>query len=126
MAKDNKNKKSRKASREERNRKVREGAFDFFTGEWLTSVFFGKHKFAVLITVAMLILYISYKYEFKSRMNEINRLKVELAKAQSESIRQKSLYRSNIRESEMQRRIQAAGLDLHMQSTPPYELKYED
>lgn len=122
MAKDNKDKKTAK---EERKRKVRDGALDLFTGEWLTSVFFGKHKFAVLITVVMLILYMSYKYEYKSRMREINSLKVELAKTQSESIRQKSLYRSNIRESEMIERINEAGLDLRMQPKPPYELKYE-
>lgn len=122
MAKTKKEKKGKKETK----RKVMEGARDLFTGEWLTSVFFGKHKFAVFLTVALLVLYISYKYEYQTRMREINTLKVELAKVKSESIRQKSLYRSNIRESEMVRRIHEAGLDLRMQPKPPYELKYEE
>lgn len=122
MAKTKKEKKGKKETK----RKVMEGARDLFTGEWLTSVFFGKHKFAVLLVVALLVLYISYKYEYQTRMREITTLKVELAKVKSESIRQKSLYRSNIRESEMVRRIHEAGLDLRMQPKPPYELKYEE
>lgn len=122
MAKDKKEKKNKKETK----RKVVEGARDLFTGEWLTSVFFGRHKFAVFIAVVMLILYISYKYEYKTKMREITTLKTELAKVKSESIREKSLYRSNIRESEMAQRIREAGLDLRMQPKPPYELKYEE
>ncbi|MDE7377225.1 MAG: hypothetical protein K2N16_10305 [Muribaculaceae bacterium] len=118
--------KKEKKDKTETKRKMMEGARDLFTGEWLTSVFFGKHKFAVLLAVALLVLYISYKYEYQTRMREITTLKTELAKVKSESIRQKSLYRSNIRESEMVRRIHDAGLDLRMQPKPPYELKYED
>lgn len=122
MAKTKKEKTDKKAAK----RKMMEGATDLFTGEWLTSVFFGRHKFAVLLAVALIVLYISYKYEYQSRMREITTLKTELAKVKSESIRQKSLYRSNIRESEMVRRIHGAGLDLRMQSTPPYQLSYDE
>lgn len=122
MAKGSKEKKGKRETK----RKVMEGARDLFTGEWLTSVFFGKHKFAVLMGVALLVLYISYKYEYQTRMREITTLRTELAKVKSESIRQKSLYRSNIRESEMVRRIHEAGLDLRMQHKPPYQLQYEE
>lgn len=117
--------KNKKDKQKEAKRKAMDGARDLFTGEWLTSVFFGKHKFAILLGVALIVLYISYKYEYQTRMREITTLKSELAKVKSESIRQKSLYRSNIRESEMVRRIQDAGLDLRMQPQPPYQLKYD-
>lgn len=120
MASDSKNKKSKSLGA-----RFRDGFVLLLWGDTVSSTFFGRNKFTVLVITAMLMVYISFKYECKTQKETIDRLNKELAIMRSESIRQRSEYKSGTRESTMQAVIDSLRLALHVQEQPPYLLTYE-
>lgn len=94
-------------------------------GDVMSSNFFKNNKFTIFIVIALLMAYITSKYECMTKMEEIRTLERELAIVKSKSLRERGLYRSSTRESVMQHRIDSIGLRLQKQLTPPYKLTYE-
>lgn len=94
-------------------------------GDVMSSNFFKNNKFTIFIVIALLMAYITSKYECMTKMEEIRTLERELAIVKSKSLRERGLYRSSTRESVMQHRIDSIGLRLQKQVTPPYKLTYE-
>ncbi|MCC8118050.1 MAG: hypothetical protein LIP09_04785 [Bacteroidales bacterium] len=94
-------------------------------GDVVSSAFFNRNKFSVIIVLALFMVYIGIKYEVQTRMETIAKLEKELSIAKSESIRQQSEYKSRTRESQMQHSIDSLNLALHVQSQPPYILRYQ-
>ncbi len=105
---------------------VRTWSLQLFLGDLISSTFFSRHKFLIIGLVVLLILYISFQYECKTRMETIDNLNKELAIVRSESIRQQSAYRSKIRESVMQQMVDSMGLGLRVQDRPPFKITYSD
>lgn len=103
---------------------VRTWSLKLFLGDIISSEFFNRHKYSIIGMVVLLILYISFQYECKTRMETIDTLNKELAIVRSESIRQKSAYRSKIRESVLTHMADSMHLGLKVQDQPPYKIKY--
>lgn len=119
--KKNRNKKSTTAST---SAEVRKWSLQLFLGDLISSKFFTRHKFSIIGMVVLLILYISFQYECKTRMETIDNLNKELAIVRSESIRQKNTYYSRIRESVMQQMVDSMRLGLKVQDQPPFKITY--
>lgn len=96
----------------------------FFHGRLISIEFFKRHWLPVLVSVLLILVYITNKYSYQTRVETANALRKELEVIKTEYIRQRSLYMSNTRESAMRRRIDSIGLDLTYQVQPPYTLSY--
>lgn len=107
-------------------KKVEQISVGVLFGDIVSSNFFNKNKFTIMILVLMLVFYISIKYECQTRMETIAKLQTELAIVKSEGIRQQSQFMSRTRESMMQQLVDTMHLNLGIQDQPPYLLKYED
>ncbi len=95
-----------------------------FYGDVMSSNFFSRNKFSVIIVLALFMVYIGIKYECQTRMETIAKLEKQLSIAKSESINEQSEYKSRTRESQMQQSIDSLHLDLKVQSQPPFVLRY--
>lgn len=117
---DSKGKKSKSKAKEQ----VKSKVLGVVWGDILTSQFFRKHSFAIIMVILLTLIYITFKYECQTKMETIAKLETELSILQSESIREHSTYKSRIRESAMQQRIDSLNLQLKVQDQPPYKLSY--
>lgn len=97
-----------------------------FLGDIISSSFFGKNKFSILIIIGLIIFFTAIKYECQTRMETIGRLEKELAIVKSEGIREQSLYMSRTRESMMRALVDTMHLDLGIQDEPPFILHYDE
>ncbi len=93
-------------------------------GRLLSLEFFKRHWLAVFMCVLLVMIYISNKYSFQTRMETVNSLRNELGVIRTEFIRERSTYMSAIRESAMRDRLDSIGLDLTYQVQPPFQLSY--
>lgn len=105
--------------------RILDGIVRLIWGDAVSSTFFGKYKFTVLIMTGLILVYISFKYECKTQKETIDRLNKELSIIRSEGIRQRSEYKSGTRESTMQSVIDSLHLRLNVPDQPPYLLSYE-
>lgn len=94
-------------------------------GRSISVDFFKSNAWLLIIIVVAVIALIGLRYKTKTKMEEIKRLTVELSKAESVKLREKSAYMSLIRETEMRRMVRERGLELEFQEQPPYELVEE-
>lgn len=95
-------------------------------GDMLSSQFFGRNKFTIIVVVGLIMLNITIKYECQTHMESIARLEKNLAIVKSESIREQSTYKSRTRESTMQQSIDSLRLGLSVREQPPYVVRYSD
>lgn len=95
---------------------------DIRYGRSISVDFFKNNAWLLIIIVVLVISLMGLRYKTKTKMSEIKRLNVELARAESEKLQEKSAYMSLIRETEMRRLVQEKGLPLEFQEQPPYEL----
>lgn len=93
-------------------------------GRLLSLEFFKRHWLAIFMCVLLVMIYISNKYSFQTRMETVNSLRNELGVIRTEFIRERSTYMSAIRESAMRDRLDSIGLDLTYQVQPPFQLSY--
>lgn len=93
-------------------------------GRLLSLDFFKRHWLAIFMCVLLVMIYISNKYSFQTRMETVNALRNELGVIRTEFIRERSTYMSAIRESAMRDRLDSIGLDLTYQVQPPFQLSY--
>lgn len=75
-----------------------------------------------MLAVAMVMIYITNRYQCLTRMEHIRALEQELEIVETERIRVKSIYMSRIRESSMQEMVDTMHLNLRVQDQPPYRL----
>lgn len=93
-----------------------------FRGQIVSSDFFARYWYVVLIAVCLPMVYITTKYECQTNMEEIRRLEHELEIVKTERIRARSLYMSRTRESSMNQLVDSLHLNLRVQETPPFKI----
>lgn len=91
-------------------------------GRSISVEFFKSNAWLLVIIVVAVLALIGLRYKTKTKMAEIKKLNVELARAESEKLQEKAAYMSLIREIEMRRMVREKGLSLEFQEQPPYEL----
>lgn len=91
-------------------------------GRMLSLDFFSRHWLWVLTIVVMLMIYITSRYTCQTQMEDIQRLTRELEVAKTERVREKSVYMSRIRESQMQHLADSMRLGVTIQEQPPYRI----
>lgn len=92
-------------------------------GSWLTGAFFARYWLNIMIVVALMLIYMTNRYSCQRSMEEIKTLQNRLDVVKSESYRVRGEYMSRTKESNMQRYVNEAGLDLSVQTQPPYHVK---
>ncbi len=91
-------------------------------GRSLSIDFFKANAWLMLLFVVAILALIGLRYKTKTKMAEIKQLTVELQRAESHKLQEKSLYMSLIRESEMVKMVREKNLNLEFQEQPPFEL----
>ena len=99
---------------------------DMRYGRSLSVEFFRKNAWLLMLFVVAIIALMGLRYKTKTKMEEIKQLTVELQRAQSSKLQEKSAYMSLIREVEMKKLVDKQGLGLQFQDLPPYELALDD
>lgn len=95
---------------------------DLRYGQSLSVEFFTRHAWLLIIFIITMLALIGLRYKTKSKMAEIKTLTIELDRAESTKLQEKSRYMSLIRETEMKRLVDKRHLSLDFQERPPYEL----
>ena len=96
----------------------------FIQGRWISTTFLSRNAILLLSFLFFLMIYISNKYACQTKMEKILVLQQELEKVKTESVRERSIYMSNTRESAMKAMIDTMSLGLQIQEKPPYNIKY--
>ena len=91
-------------------------------GRSLSIDFFKANAWLMLLFVVAILALIGLRYKTKTKMAEIKQLTVELQRAESHKLQEKSLYMALIRESEMVKMVREKNLNLEFQEQPPFEL----
>ncbi|MCM1378182.1 MAG: FtsL-like putative cell division protein [Clostridium sp.] len=99
---------------------------DLRYGKSISVVFFRRNAWLLVLILVVVLSLMGVRYKTKTRMLEITRLQRELGQVQSEKLREKAEYMSLIRETEMQRLVEANGLGLEFQEQPPYTVETAD
>lgn len=94
-------------------------------GRTLSVDFFKNNAWLMVIIVVFLLALMGLRYKTKTKMVEIKQLTMELQRAESHKLHEKSLYMSTIRETEMVNMVKEKKLNLQFQEQPPYELEIE-
>ena len=118
-----KNKKNKGTVRETIAKAPRKTLWVLFTGAMVNSDFFFRHKLKFFIILALVMFYISTKYQCQTGMEEIKRLEKQLDVVKTEGIREKSFYMSQIRETSMATIADSIRPGLALQKQPPFKLK---
>jgi hypothetical protein len=92
-------------------------------GQLLTATFFTRYWLQIVVILAMVLIYITNRYSCQRDMEEIRSLNRRLCVVQTESYRVRGEYMSRIRESSMRATLDSMGIDLNVQTQPPYHLK---
>lgn len=95
-------------------------------GRSLSIEFFKANAWLMILFVVVIIALIGLRYKTKTKMGEIKQLTVELQRAESHKLQEKSKYMSTIRETEMVKMVREKNLNLEFQEQPPYELTYDE
>lgn len=95
-------------------------------GRLLSGTMFTRYWVQLLITLSMLLIYITNVYSCRKKMENISRLQDRLAVVQTESMRVRGHYMSRIRESEMKERMDSMQLHLSVQQQPPFRIKLHE
>ncbi|MDD2961708.1 MAG: FtsL-like putative cell division protein [Muribaculaceae bacterium] len=93
-----------------------------FLGRLISFTFFKNNWPIVAGSIALCIVFIASKYNCQMQLEEIMRLSRDLNNAQTERVRESSIYNSRIREPEMRTLIDSMKLGLTMPQEPPYKL----
>lgn len=91
-------------------------------GQLVSSDFFARHWLPVLVTVVVIMVYITSKYICQTRMEQINRLNKELEIVKAERVRVRSLYMGRTCESAMQHLVDSVLPGLSVQERPPFKI----
>lgn len=92
-------------------------------GGVVSSDFFYRHKLKLFVILVLVMFYISTKYQCQTGMQTIRKLENRLEVVKTESIRERSLYMSRIRESSMTRLADSIHPGLAVQTQPPFVIE---
>lgn len=95
-------------------------------GQILSVEFFARHWLAIIVVMVMILVYISNKYQWQTRMVTITELKKELEIVKNQCISERSDYMGNTRESAMQELVDSLNLNLSKQQQPPFKISYTE
>jgi len=93
-----------------------------FQGHILSLDFFKRNAVYIIAVVLMALAYIANKYVCQSSMQEVMKLKQELANSETNLVKASSDYNSMIRESEMTKLMRQKRINLKAPEEPPYHL----
>ena len=96
-----------------------------FRGQLLSSDFFARNWLAVLITIVVLLLYITNKYTSLTNLEKIDALQSRLEIIRNEKAHERSRFMGRIRETSMQQVVDSLHLNLKVQTQPPYRIPAE-
>ncbi|MDR0421722.1 MAG: hypothetical protein LBH72_01765 [Proteiniphilum sp.] len=99
---------------------IRKSFVRVFGGGVFTEDFFLKNMRFLIAIVLVMFLFISHRYKVLQQMAEIERLQRELRDIRYESLTISSSLIEASRQGEIERRIEAAGLDLKVTNEPVY------
>lgn len=91
-------------------------------GRLVSAEFFVRHWLQIFVLLAMILVYITNRYSCQRSMEQIRQLHNRLDIVQTESYRIRGEYMGRIRESQMRQQLDSLGLDLAVQSRPPYHI----
>lgn len=92
-------------------------------GRLISGEFFARHWLQVFVIMAMVLVYITNRYSCQRSMEQIRQLHNRLDIVQTESYRVRGEYMGRIRESQMRQTLDSLGLNLSVQSRPPYHIE---
>lgn len=101
---------------------IRKSFVHVFGGSVLTENFLLQNMRFILISVLVMILFISHRYTVLEKMSEIERLHQVLKDAKYESLTISSSLTEASRQGEIERRVEEAGLDLRVTNEPVYHI----
>ena len=93
-----------------------------FRGQLLSSDFFARNWLPALITILVIMVYITNKYVCQTNMEKIAALTRELEVVDNEKARERSEFMGRTRETSMQHLVDSMHLNLKVQSHPPYKI----
>jgi hypothetical protein len=93
-----------------------------FRGQLLSSDFFARNWLPVLISIIVIMIYITNKYVCQTNMEKIAALTRELEVVENEKARERSEFMGRTRETSMQQLVDSMHLNLKVQSHPPYKV----
>lgn len=86
---------------------------------------FRRHFGAVLIIVILALSYISVRYDCVTAMEQMQALSRRLEVVRTDVQRERSMYMTRTCESSMQQMVDSLGLNLQIQSQPPYKFSLQ-
>ena len=95
---------------------------DIIQGRFFSLDFFKRNAVYIIAMVIMALAYIANKFVCQSSMEEVLKLKTELANAQTDLVNASARYNSMIRESEMTKLMREKHIGLSAPMDPPYQL----
>lgn len=101
-------------------------ASNIIYGRILSADFFAHNWVYVLLGVAMILIYITNKYQCLTKMEEIRALEQKLEIVETERVRVRGEYMSRVRESSMAHLVDSLRLNLKVQEQPPFKLSYDE
>ena len=93
-----------------------------FRGQVISSDFFARHWLPVVITILVIMIYITTKYTCQTNMEKIASLERQLEIVTNEKARERSKFMGRIRETSMQQMVDSLHLNLRVQTHPPYKI----
>lgn len=81
--------------------------------------FFRANAWLLVIFLGGMIGMMGLRYKNKTKMSEIKQLEIDLTRAKSSKLKEKSEYMSLIRETEIKRLVEEKRLGLEFQEDPP-------
>ena len=108
--------------KETKKKKKRFNPFCIIHGRLFSLDFFAKHALKIILLMLMLIVYISNKYQCQTKIETIIKLENEVEIMKTESVREKSIYMGQSRESVVKAMSDSLGLNLDPSTQPPYQL----
>lgn len=91
-------------------------------GRLISGELFTRFWLELFVVLAMVLVYITNRYSCQRSMEQIRALNDRLDVVQTESYRVRGLYMGRIRESEMRANLDSLGLNLSVQTRPPFVL----
>lgn len=79
----------------------------------------------MLITIVVLMVYITNKYVSLTNMEKIDSLRHRLEIVENEKAHERSRFMGRIRETAMQEVVDSLNLNLKVQTQPPYKIRSE-
>lgn len=95
-------------------------------GALMNSDFFYKHKLKIFLLLTVIMFFISTKYQCQTGMETIRKLEKKVNIVRAETIREKAMYMSRVRESSIAVIVDTVRPGLQIQPQPTYTLSQEE